>query len=498
MVGIYCRVSSQGQKDNYSIPVQKKFGIKFCESINEEYKIYSEAKSATEINRPKLQDLIQDIEDAITNKIWVIELDRLSRSAYDAQLLKKLYEEHKIELYENGKYYDFSAPDSRFLYNVKSALAELNRDKIIERIKRGQVARANEGMKSFSELFGYNRLYDKRGNVSYEINQEEAEIIVFIFRKYLENISQFGIARLLNDNHKKTKLGGSWVASQVGLILKRMIYTGHYEDENGDIIISKQYPAIITMELYDEVRKNYTSKFIPKPKNMVKMQSSSIVLCGSCGQKYKFHRAKSKGHEYPAYRAAHLTSCKNIRRGYENTAFDRLMKCVYYFFFSNKAELEKYYQKEIEKAKQKDESSVKRKANLEKAENRLLRRKENLVNAIAEDIISRDDARLKIQEINSELAEIGEKLERFSLKSDDLQAEKEAVLDGLVIDGLVEFLEGDPTKRRNLIRSVIRKATVMTNKLSIEYLAGLKLKVNLEDLDTAVENLEEIVGLVDD
>ena len=44
-VGIYCRVSSDKQKDNTSLQSQKELGIKFCKEKNFKYEVFSEVVS---------------------------------------------------------------------------------------------------------------------------------------------------------------------------------------------------------------------------------------------------------------------------------------------------------------------------------------------------------------------------------------------------------------------------------------------------------------------
>ena len=44
-IGIYCRVSSEDQRDNTSLVVQKESGIKFCKDNGFEYEVFSEVEN---------------------------------------------------------------------------------------------------------------------------------------------------------------------------------------------------------------------------------------------------------------------------------------------------------------------------------------------------------------------------------------------------------------------------------------------------------------------
>ena len=103
MVGIYARVSTVKQKDNYSLGVQKRQGIEFANSLNEEYIIYEEAESGSSmIARQELERMLTDIKNGIVTKVWAIEFTRISRSVEDLQVIKRIFNENNTELYING------------------------------------------------------------------------------------------------------------------------------------------------------------------------------------------------------------------------------------------------------------------------------------------------------------------------------------------------------------------------------------------------------------
>lgn len=60
------------------------------------------------------------------------------------------------------------------------------------------------------------------------IDINEAKIVRYIYRKYLELHSMPHIAYILNKRGVKPKRGGRWTATSVRLILTNQLYTGHY------------------------------------------------------------------------------------------------------------------------------------------------------------------------------------------------------------------------------------------------------------------------------
>ena len=63
--GIYCRVSTELQKDNFSLELQKEKGIQFASSDGYEYTIYLNVESGSTNNRPDFSSLIKDKESML-------------------------------------------------------------------------------------------------------------------------------------------------------------------------------------------------------------------------------------------------------------------------------------------------------------------------------------------------------------------------------------------------------------------------------------------------
>ncbi|MDD2391816.1 MAG: recombinase family protein [Bacilli bacterium] len=78
--GIYPRVSTEDQaREGHSLGEQKK-KLKELAKYKEYkiYKIYEDTgRSAKDTNRPKFQEMIQDVKDGKINKILVYKLDRI-------------------------------------------------------------------------------------------------------------------------------------------------------------------------------------------------------------------------------------------------------------------------------------------------------------------------------------------------------------------------------------------------------------------------------------
>ena len=202
------------------------------------------------ISRVELERMLNDIKNGIIKKVWAIEFTRLSRSVEDLQVLKRLFNQYKTDLYINGSLSDLSLADQRFLFNINAAVSEYERERIVERAKRGLAERKDLGITHSPQIYGYERKYDPSGNPYYEIIEEEASIIKTIYKKRRKGWSLSSIANYLNAKQIPTKLDRKWRRKGVSNVLNHIVYTGYTRNSLGEVIKSNLYPSIISMKEY--------------------------------------------------------------------------------------------------------------------------------------------------------------------------------------------------------------------------------------------------------
>lgn len=134
----YARVSTKGQaKDGNSLEAQEKALLEAGAS-----KIYTDSFTGTKIDRPKLQELLNQLKSGDT--LIVTKLDRLSRSVSQASdLITSLLDKGvKVNVLNLGILDNSSV--NTLMRNVLLAFAQFERDMIVERTQEGkQIAREN-------------------------------------------------------------------------------------------------------------------------------------------------------------------------------------------------------------------------------------------------------------------------------------------------------------------------------------------------------------------
>lgn len=142
MIYGYTRVSTKKQLDGYGLDVQKK-------EILEKYPnaiIYEEQYTGTKLNRPIFTNLLATLKE---NDILVVsKLDRFARNTVEGiKVVEELFERKiSIHILNVGLLED--TPIGRFFLTTMLAVAELERNIIIERTQNGkEIAKQNPNFK---------------------------------------------------------------------------------------------------------------------------------------------------------------------------------------------------------------------------------------------------------------------------------------------------------------------------------------------------------------
>ena len=123
--------------------------------------------------------------------------------------------------------------DGELLLVILSSVAQREVENISANVKKGLKMKMQRGeLVGFQGCLGYD--YDKETK-SISINEEEAEIVRYIFRRYVEGAGGSIISRELRNLGYKTKRGGrSWPESTIRGILKNEKY-------KGDLLMGKTF-----------------------------------------------------------------------------------------------------------------------------------------------------------------------------------------------------------------------------------------------------------------
>ena len=143
-VALYTRVSTQDQ----SVEMQLSDLRKYCEQRGfEVYREYSdEGISGTREKRPSLDELMRDARKRKFDAVLCWRFDRFARSTKHLITALDEFRHLGIEFISYQENIDTSSPLGKAVFTIVSAIAELERNIIIERVKAG-IKRAKENGK---------------------------------------------------------------------------------------------------------------------------------------------------------------------------------------------------------------------------------------------------------------------------------------------------------------------------------------------------------------
>jgi DNA invertase Pin-like site-specific DNA recombinase len=143
-VALYSRVSTQDQ----SVDMQLLDLRRYCEQRGFDiYKEYSdEGISGTKDRRPALDELMADARKRKFDAVLCWRFDRFARSTKHLITALEEFRHLGIEFISYQENIDTSSPLGKAIFTIVSAIAELERNIIVERVKAG-IRRAKENGK---------------------------------------------------------------------------------------------------------------------------------------------------------------------------------------------------------------------------------------------------------------------------------------------------------------------------------------------------------------
>jgi site-specific DNA recombinase len=241
---LYARVSTDEQAKGYSLQTQldasSQYAVARGYSVVEKFQ---DDYTGASLDRPGLNALRAYVSADSVNVVIVYDVDRLARkSIYQMLIEEELRRAGAVVEYVTGQYADND--EGRLQKQIRGAIAEYEKAKIIERSKRGKRGKAQSGfvVAGARPPYGY-RVRTEPHKAWLEVDEEEAVIVRMVYQWYLrgdgqsEPMSINAIATRLtamhiptrgdNAPHVAKKRGrGVWSSGIVQRILSNETYTG--------------------------------------------------------------------------------------------------------------------------------------------------------------------------------------------------------------------------------------------------------------------------------
>lgn len=306
-VAAYCRVStdSDEQLNSYNSQVTHYTDLIHKNDAWEFVNVYADfGISGTQTKkRTEFQRMIKDAKNGLIDMIITKSISRFARNTIDTL-------EHVRDLKENGVAVTFEkenintlTSNGELLLTILSSLAQGESESISQNTKMGLKMKAKQGeMIGFNSCMGY--VYDtEKGKLI--LNEEEAETVKFIFKRYVEGAGAHTIARELEAKGIKTKKGkDNWHDSAVAGIIRNEKYVG-------DVVMGKTYTV-------DPISKKRIVNFGEQDRYYIKDHHEPIISRELFNKAQEIREKRSR-----------RTNDGKIKRHSMDYPFSNIMKCKY-------------------------------------------------------------------------------------------------------------------------------------------------------------------------
>ena len=345
-----------------SISVESQAEICRREVAGSEYKIYTDkGYSGKNTDRPAVQDMINDIKAGRIKRVIVYRLDRISRSVIDFANLIDVFQKYKVDFVSAMEKFDTGTPIGKAMLMIVMIFAQLERETIQQRVIDAYRSRSKRGLYMGGRVpYGFkltDTILDGVRTKMYQIKEDEAEIVQFIFSMYSKpQISLGEVAKYLNENGVLKPDGKPFTGSRIRDIVVNPAYvradyqvydffkkqganvinppedfigtngTYYYSGENtkrksisleGQTLVLAPHEGIVDSNLWISCRKKCLANAqIAKPIKAKATWLAGKIKCGYCGYALnaKTYHCKTKA-DNRYYLCAHKYQTGNCQFG---------------------------------------------------------------------------------------------------------------------------------------------------------------------------------------
>lgn len=278
---LYIRVSTAYQeKEGYSIGAQEEKLRAFAKA--KDYKIFKTyidgGFSGAKMERPQLNELMNDIETGNIDVVIVYKLDRLSRSQKNTMyLIEDVFLKNNVDFISLQESFDTTTSFGRAMIGILAVFAQLERDNIAERTKLGRMERAKKGLYRGGNNIPLGYKYE---NNHLLIDEKTSPIVIKIFEDYVySRKSMYEIFHECRKEYGEIIYGANFI--------KRVLVNDLYIGKNtfaGETYNGAHKPIIREdLFLLAQERINNVSDRYSSPKTNRSALLARKLYCGYCG-----------------------------------------------------------------------------------------------------------------------------------------------------------------------------------------------------------------------
>ena len=306
---VYARYSSDSQSEQ-SIEGQ----LRVCEDYARTNNILildtyiDRAMTGTNDNRPSFQRMLIDSKKKEWDYVLVYKFDRFSRNKYETAIHKKTLKDNGVKLMSATEYLP-DTPEGIIIESMFEGYAEYYSAELSQKVKRGMKETRLKGNYTGGTLiYGY-----RKNGKKVEINEEQAEVIRYIYEQYSIGVFVKDIIDNLTSRGIYNK-GKPFARNTIYNILKNEKYSGVYR--YGGEVFDNIYPQIVPTKTFEIVRNKVDKNKYGKASTTTVYLLRNKVKCGYCGSSITAESGTSKTgvvrRYYKCIGRKHNNGCKKL------------------------------------------------------------------------------------------------------------------------------------------------------------------------------------------
>jgi len=319
-VAIYCRVSTEEQRERQTILTQREFGERYTDLHKQAvFRVYADDGVSGTVpfeQRPEGRQVMKDARAGKFDQVLVYKLDRLGRDT--RLILDSVHELEKlgVRVRSMTEEFDTGTASGRLMLTMLSGFAAHEREVFRERSLAGTLRLAQGGVWLGGIVpFGYRKVGVKQegrlvvsDDVIPHLAMSEADVVREMFRlSAVEKVSCRKIAVRLNEmrvpcaytrddklivrGKRRQHTRGIWRAARVRCIITNTTYMGLHSYGKRTATkrppITRPMPAIVTEDTWKKAQANLKAHFLFSARSAKhKYLLRGLIKCKLCGLTY--------------------------------------------------------------------------------------------------------------------------------------------------------------------------------------------------------------------
>jgi site-specific DNA recombinase len=307
-VAIYCRVSSDDQKERETIENQVDILRTYVE-MKEDLEIYNEYLDDGVSGTIAFEDrkggslTLNDAQNGLFDIVLVYKVDRFGRDTLSGLQAVEKIRKYNVEIVSLTEPFDLNTPVGRYQFINYLNMAELERNNILDRMFLGATRAAKQG-RWLGGIVPYGYYVDKKHFL--QINEYEANVVRKIYDMYVnDRMTVLDITVYLNSvnipcNYAARGTGkrnagekkSLWSPTTVQRILTSTTYMGIHEygkrSTKRKETIVREVPQIIPIEIFEQTKqiKKENTRILKKNSPNREFLLRTLLKCADCGKTY--------------------------------------------------------------------------------------------------------------------------------------------------------------------------------------------------------------------